>query len=144
LPNGQHLWFHGSEAARIGNLARLIKEKPTPLAAGARRRLIVLGAGGGVLHFFNADRVGRHWWYLPEFVRPWETAQVVDDLSRHELLLQYFLYPEPVPRAPAENVSLTMPVDPAFGRELVARMVLVEWVPGLGYLFRVSPQPNNR
>jgi hypothetical protein len=144
LPNGQHLWFHGSEAARIGNLARLIQEKPTPLAEGARRRLVVLGAGGGVLHFFNADRVGRHWWYLPQFVRPWEAAQVVEDLSRHELLLQYFLYPEPVPRVPAEQVSLTMPVDPAFGHELVARMVLVEWVPGLGYLFRVSPQPNNR
>jgi hypothetical protein len=144
LPNGQSLWFHGPEAVRIGNLARLLQEEPAPLAEGARRRLVVLGAGGGVLHFFNADRVGRHWWYLPQFVRPWEAAQVVDDLSRHELLLQYFLYSEPVPRVPADQVSLSMPVDPALGHDLVARMELVEWAPGLGYLFRIPSQPNKR
>jgi hypothetical protein len=144
LPNGRQLWFHGSEAIRIGTLARLLEEKPEALAKGARRKLVVLGAGGGVLHFLNADRVGRHWWYLPEFVRPWETARVVKDISQHELLLQYINYQEPVPRSPESQVSLAMPVDPAYGKELVARMELVEWVPGVGYLFRVSHQQNGR
>lgn len=28
--------------------------------------------GGGIHHFFGTQRVGRHWWFLREFVRPRE------------------------------------------------------------------------
>ncbi len=144
LPNGRHLWFHGSESIRFEAFARILQGTPPPLSPGKRRKLVVLGAGGGFLHFFDADRVGRHWWYLPEFVRPWESVKVAQDIGQHELLLQAVFYQDPNRRTPDRDIALSLPLDSKLGQPLVGKMEFLTWVPGVGYVFQVMPQPKGQ
>ncbi|MEO6993132.1 MAG: hypothetical protein ABI273_05865 [Lacunisphaera sp.] len=136
LPNGQQLWFHGSEATRFGALAKTLQEYPHPLAPGKKRSLAVLLGGGGVHHFFATSRIGRHWWYLPEFVRPWEEEIVMRDFQRHDL----FLLVEMDAQKPAERgvLKLWLPFDEKHSLSLLPRIRLIQRIPAIGYVFELS------
>jgi hypothetical protein len=74
------LWFHGEEARNFAALARELTGQPEV------PRVAVFIAGGGIHHFYRAPGIGRDWWFLPEFVRPWEQDAATRALLQHERL----------------------------------------------------------
>ncbi len=136
LPNGQQLWFHGSEATRFGALSKTLQDYPHTLSPGEKRSLAVLLGGGGVSHFFATSRFGRHWWYLPGFVRPWEEEIVMQDFLHHDL----FLLVEMDSQTNAEEgvLKFWLPFDEKHSLNLLPRIRPIQRIPGIGYIFEIS------
>jgi hypothetical protein len=139
LPNGQRLWFHGVEGARFGELSRVL----APRSDGSRPRVVVLHAGGGVAHFFDCGRVGRHWWYLSGFVRPWEREQVIGDFLRHDLVLPvraaFGLEENPGGQQPT-TVTLWLPFPEADNVSLLPRLRYLRSLDGLGPVLQITQE----
>jgi hypothetical protein len=138
LPNGQLLWFREKEAAQFGTLRTHIEKAFAAKPSGAARRMVVFGAGGGVRFFFNTSRIGRHWWYLAEFVRPWEQQKVLEDLQRHELLLAVV----ELPNASSAVVSIWTPLRPDLATVFLSRLRNARIIPGIGYLLDIDSPEN--
>lgn len=125
LPNGQVLWFHGREAGRFGQLREALD------AAPGSRRVALFYMGGGIHHFFATQRVGRHWWFLPEFVRPREEAVALRALLQHDLIIVANR------AAAAELVAVTLPLSRAMGDELRPYLENPRHVEGVGVLLQI-------
>ena len=140
MPNGQTLWFRANERDQFAALGALIAQAPRPLAAGAQRRLAVFFGGGGVGYFFHTARVGRHWWYLAEFVRPWEQEQVAAELGQHELLLAV----TDVPATSPELLKIWTPLRPDLAGGFLQRLRAPRALPGIGYLLEIAPEADGK
>lgn len=133
LPNGQSLWFRSGEAEKFGRL----REALGPLSPAPR--VAVFLAGGGIHHFFGTRRVGRHWWFLPEFVRPWERGPVAQALLRHDLILVADLgQAADAPVAPGV-LSLWLPLPPPMADKLLPHLKNPRHIDGVGDLLQVQP-----
>jgi hypothetical protein len=141
LPNGQSLWFHGTERRDYAGLAAFLKAAP---AGGTQPTLAVFYYGGGIHHFFNAGHIGRHWWFMPEFVRPWEADEVATQLCRHQLFL---LWDERVLHGVVttrglENIGLWLPLPDGVRERLIPHLGVAHVLPGLGYgIANLEPGP---
>jgi hypothetical protein len=132
LPNGQQLWFHGRESSDYAALQAFLKParpgSPPPSVA-------VFYYGGGIHYFFGVGRVGRHWWFMPEFIRPWESGEVARDLARHSLFILWD------PRVlngnntveGLEDIARWLPVPEGIRASLVPRLGVAQLLPGVGY-----------
>jgi hypothetical protein len=135
LPNGQQLWFHGSEARDFDAVARFIAGHPRPLLPGQRRKVLVFLAGSGVHFYFNLDRVGRHAWYMRDFVRPWEEDQVARDLGAHELFLPFWA----AEAKPDGTVGFWVPLPGDKANRFLGRLTQMQRLAGAGLGFEISP-----
>jgi hypothetical protein len=134
LPNGQQLWFSPVEARRFAALQAALGPNPRS------RKLAVFLAGGGIHHFFGTRRVGRHWWYLPEFVRPWEEAVVWDNLMHHDLILVADRDQVAASQsAPSKVVTLWMPLPREMALRLAPHLRNPVHLEGIGELMQVQP-----
>jgi len=131
LPNGQQLWFHGDEERHYGALQAALGPKPEG------RRLAIMLAGGGIHHFFGTQRVGREWWFLPEFVRPWEEAAVGRALRQHELVL--LVDRDTVVNAQLGPQTVRLPLPRTVAKELGAQLRNPKRLDGVGVLLEVVP-----
>ncbi len=133
LPNGQSLWFRAGEATRFNQLKNALD------AAPPTRRLAVFLGGGGVHHFFNTQRVGRHWWYLPEFVRPWEADVVLKNILQHDLILVTDLGQTAQTPARPGVVSLWLPLPTRMSEQLLPHLKNPRHIEAVGDLLSVQP-----
>jgi hypothetical protein len=133
LPNGQSLWFRPAEANHFGKLRAAFG----PTSSG--QRVAVFLGGGGIHHFFQTQRVGRHWWFLPGFVRPWETASAQQALLRHEMILVVDV--GQVPTAPVRPgvLPLWIPLPKELAEELLPHLKNPRHIDGVGDLLDVAP-----
>jgi hypothetical protein len=133
LPNGQKLRFRPAEAKCFGRLLELLGPAPQT------RRVAVLLAGGGIHYFFGTQRVGRHWWFLPEFVRPWERESVRQSLLHHDLILIADLgQTTDVPRI-SEILSLRMSLPPSMAEQILSHLKNPRHIEGVGDLLQAQP-----
>jgi hypothetical protein len=132
LPNRQELWFHGRESSDYAALQAFLKpERP----GGQPPSVAVFYYGGGIHYFFGVGRVGRHWWFMPEFIRPWETGEVAESLARHSLFILWD------PRVlngnntmeGLEQIGMWLPVPEGIRASLVPHLGVARLLPGLGY-----------
>lgn len=133
LPNGQSLWFRPGEAARFNQLKNILDSAPPT------RRLAVFIGGGGVHHFFGTQRVGRHWWFLPEFVRPWETDVVLKDILRHDLIFVTDLGQNSTTPTRLGVVSLWLPLPKGMPEQLIPHLKNHRHIEAVGDLLSVQP-----
>lgn len=141
LPNGQRLWLVGHEPLMFGTLERSLAELPGPRREQRRPRVAVMAAGGGVYYFFALQRpAGRHWWFLPAFVRPWEEAGVAASLRRCDAFLPFWSGNGGIfqPAPPAEGVALWFPVPAEHVGDLPDRLHFERWILGVGAVFSVQ------
>jgi hypothetical protein len=132
LPNGQQLWFHGQDGGDFAALAKFLR---TAGPGGREPTVAVFYYGGGIHHFFNVGIVGRHWWFMPEFVRPWEAAEVAEQLGRHDL---FILWDERVLHGidtaqGLEDIGHWLPLPPAVRAELIPKLGVARILHGIGY-----------
>lgn len=134
LPNGQELWFTPQEARQYGELQKALGPQPQT------HRLAVMLAGGGIHHFFGTSRAGRHWWFLPGMVRPWEEETAGPALWQHDLILLVHRTHEGSTSPDAGRGSgLRLPLPPAMIRQLAPHLANPRWLPGIGVLLEVKP-----
>ncbi|MEO8866043.1 MAG: hypothetical protein ABI420_13535 [Opitutaceae bacterium] len=131
LPNGQELWFTREEAKNFGALEIALGPQ------ASTKRVAVFLAGGGIHHFFGSQRVGRHWWYLPEFVRPWEETRALQALLQNDLILvvDRASVAPPVAR---QTVSVWLPLPPALAQQLPSHLTNPRRLQGIGVLLDVK------
>lgn len=131
LPNGQSLWFHGEESRNFSVLGRELAGTPeVPTIA-------VFIAGGGIHHFYRAPAVGRQWWFLPEFVRPWER-----DATQRALLLHQRLFVADLGQAPAAApgiVALWLPLPESMNAAFLPHLANPRPVGTLGVMLDIRP-----
>lgn len=130
LPNGQKLWFHGHEAGNFAALARELDRVPEP------RSLSVFLASGGIHHFFRTQRIGRHWWFLPEFVRPWEKTEVMRALLQHDEFFVANLGQAAGTGSPPGVATLWLPLSPLRNQQIFAACQESAYGRGIGHLGR--------
>ncbi len=133
MPNGQRLWFRPNEARRFAELGEALGGNLP------EKKLAVFIAGGGVHYFYGTQRVGRHWWYLPEFVRPWEATAVEQALGQHEWLFVADLGQNSGQITPAGIIKLWIPLPDDMGLRLLPRLTAPRSIEGLGYVMRIQP-----
>ena len=133
LPNGQTLWFRVGEARRFGNFQTALGSQPTP------RRVAVMLAGGGIHHFFRTQRIGRHWWYLPEFVRPWEMLEIQRALLGHEFFLIGDLGQSTGAPTMPGVLSLWLPLPRPMAEHILPHLKNPRHFEGVGDLLEVQP-----
>jgi hypothetical protein len=133
LPNGQRLWFRAEEARRFAALGEALGGETQG------KKLVVFLAGGGVHHFYGTQRVGRHWWYLPEFVRPWETEAVERAVLQHEYALVADLGQQVESGGDPRVLRLWIPLPADMGLRLLSRMGDPREIEGLGHVLRIRP-----
>lgn len=133
LPNGQELWFGPNERRNFALLQAVLATQPPP------RRLAVFIGGGGVHHFFQTQRVGRHWWYLPGFIRPWEEEVAERALWQHDLIFVADLSSATSPPGAPGVVALWLPLSPAMQERLLPHLRDPRRVGTLGTVVRVEP-----
>ncbi len=144
MPNGQRLWLVGPEQRMFGALEQTLAELPRPRHEHRRPRAAVMVAGGGVYYFFALQRPeGRHWWFLPAFVRPWEEARTAESLRRCDVFLPMWSGNARIFRAtpPAEGVALWFPVSSEQVGDLPDRLHFERWILGVGAVFSVEERP---
>ncbi len=144
LPNGQRLWLVGPEQRMFGTLAQTLAELPRPQRDHRRPRVAVMVAGGGVYYFFALQRPeGRHWWFLPAFVRPGEEADVGQSLQRCDAFLPMWSGNSRIfrPDPPADGVALWFPVSSEHVGDLPERLHFERWILGVGAVFSVQERP---
>jgi len=144
MPNGQRLWLVGPEQRMFGALEQTLAELPRPQREHRRPRAAVMVAGGGVYYFFALQRPeGRHWWFLPAFVRPWEEAHTAGSLRRCDVFLPMWSGNSGIFDAapPAEGVALWFPVSSEQVGDLPDRLHFERWIPGVGAVFSVQERP---
>lgn len=135
LPNGQRLWFRAGEARRFAELGEALGgDLPG-------KRLAVFIAGGGVHYFYGTQRVGRHWWYLPEFVRPWEAVEAERALLRHEYLFVADFGQNRAASGSSGPLQLWLPLPADMSLQLLPRLADPRYIEGLGHIMRIrSPE----
>lgn len=133
MPNGQRLWFRPSEARRFAELGDALGGNL------AEKKLAVFIAGGGVHYFYGTQRVGRHWWYLPGFVRPWEAAAAEQALLQHDYLFVADLQLKPGGAGETGTITLWIPLPDDMGLRLLPRLTAPRYIEGLGHVMRISP-----
>lgn len=133
LPNGQRLWFRAAEARRFAALGEALGGETRG------KRLVVFLAGGGVHHFYGTQRVGRHWWYLPEFVRPWEAEAVERAVLQHEYALVADLGQQAESGGDPRVLQLWIPLPADMGLRVLSRMSDPKEIKGLGHVVRIRP-----
>lgn len=132
MPNGEALWFTQTGAQQFAALDRCLADDEAR-HSGQPRHLVTFLAGGGVYHFFARDRIGRHWWFLPEFVRPWEQDVVAADVMKNDFLLVM----DTTPPSTGE-LKIWTPFRPDLGQRFVARLREPRRLPGVGWLLRIE------
>lgn len=141
MPNGQRLWLVGPEQRMFGALEQTLAGLPGPQREHRRPRVAVMAAGGGVYYFFALQRPeGRHWWFLPAFVRPWEEARAAESLRRCDAFLPFWSGNSGIFKLapPAEGVALWFPVSGAHVGDLPDRLHFERWILGVGAVFSVQ------
>lgn len=133
MPNGQRLWFRTGEARRFAELGAAIGGNP------AGTKLAVFIAGGGVHYFYGTQRVGRHWWYLPGFVRPWEAAAAEQALLQHEYLFVADFGQNPGEASTPGTLKLWVPLPDEMGSRLLSHLEDPRAIDGLGHVLRIRP-----
>ena len=135
LPNGQQLWFYDAEARHFAKLQQALAPTPRP------RRLALMLTGGGIHHFFGTQRVGREWWFLPEFIRPWEEAAEAKALLQHDLILVADRYRADhwEGTSPAA-VNVWLPLPRAVTEALQGHLRNARNFEGIGVLVEVQPK----
>lgn len=116
LPNGQQLWFGPNETRNFAQLQAALAPLPPP------RRLAIFIGSGGIHHFFQTQRVGRHWWYLPDFVRPWEAADAEKAILGHDMIFVPDLNQAAPQNAQPGVVALWLPLPPDMQARLLPHL----------------------
>jgi hypothetical protein len=133
LPNGQQLWFRPDEAQHFGRLQAVLVQTGSPAP-----RLAVFLGGGGIHHFFLTRRVGRLWWFLPEFVRPWEREAVWTAILQSERILVVDMG-QASGRESHGVVALWLPLPRAMGERLLPHLRNPRHLDSVGDLLDVGP-----
>ncbi len=136
LPNGQRLWFRAEEARRFAALGEAMGGETRG------KKLVVFLAGGGVHHFYGTQRVGRHWWYLPGFVRPWEAEAVERAVLQHEYALVADLGQQAESGGDSRVLQLWIPLPADMGLRVLSRLSDPRSIDGLGHVVRMRPVEN--
>jgi hypothetical protein len=135
LPNGQQLWFYDAEARHFAKLQKELEPAPRP------RRLAIMLTGGGIHHFFGTQRVGREWWFLPEFIRPWEERAEAKALLQHDLILIADRYrADHWEGTKPGAVNIWLPLPRAVTEALQGHLSNARKLEGIGVLIDVQPQ----
>lgn len=137
LPNGQRLWFRPGEARRFAELGEVLNR------ALSGEKLAVFIAGGGVHYFYGTQRVGRHWWYLPEFVRPWEAVEAERALLRHHNLFVADFGQNAAANGSSGVLPLWLPLPADMSLRLLPRLTDASYIDGLGHMMRIRPSVNH-
>jgi hypothetical protein len=132
LPNNQQLWFGPNEARHFAQLQSALGTLPPS------RRLAVFVGGGGVHHFFRTHRVGRHWWFLPDFVRPWEAAAAEQAILGHDAIFVADMNQADSPGATPGVVALWLPLPPDMQERLLPHLKNPRRIGPLGTLVDVQ------
>ncbi len=80
--------------------------------------------------------MGRHWWYLPDFVRPWEENEVAQQLAQHE---RFLFVDKSSPNLPPGVirpgvVALWLPLPARVREQLIPHLGPPEPVPIVGFI----------
>lgn len=133
MPNGQALWMRPSDEDKLARLAVELAR------AGPGQPVAVMVSGGGVHHFFGTRRVGRHWWWYPGFVRPWERAAAERDLLAHARVLVVTAMQPDEPTVRDGALQLALPLTPDQTEALLPRLRNPRTIPGIGHLIEIAP-----
>jgi|GEM_PF-4558512 len=131
LPNGQRLWFTPGESKRFGRLEQILSEH-------AHEPLVVFLTGGGIHHFHGTRHIGRHWWFLPEFIRPWESEAAFRDIRQHRLLLVGDLGQTSALNPETHTLALWLPLPPSLAESLLPYLRNPVQLDGVGTLLQIE------
>jgi hypothetical protein len=93
LPNGQDLWLAPDEKLLAESLFAALQAVPDAggkPGKGGHDPIMVLNGAGASIHFFGEyPKNGRHAWFLPNFVRPYEEESMVMGISQCKAILVF-------------------------------------------------------
>ncbi len=85
LPNKEKLWVTPTTQRRITALNQIISNRTSSSSIGrttdAPPVVVFYSLGAGMHSFFNVPYKGRHYWFMPGFVRPYDEESMVKNLD---------------------------------------------------------------
>lgn len=85
LPNGEKLWVKDKTRERVDRLINLLRVDDLRADASLAQEpqaVIFYPMGAGMHVFYSIPRQGRHYWFLPGFVRPYDEEALIEGLDR--------------------------------------------------------------
>jgi hypothetical protein len=82
LMNGEQLWVKDEERERVDQLIKLLRSDHQQVDAAQEPQAIVFYPLGAGMHvFYGMTQQGRHYWFVPGFVRPYDEDALIKNLD---------------------------------------------------------------